>query len=165
MDAREDAVLFEARSAPLHALSENGVLWVAGLLLAGFTFTGLVFTLMGAWPVLAFAGIEGIGVVALLFLYRRHARTSGEVIRLTERELLVRRREGGRVFEASFEPFWARLEKREEAGRLPRLFLVHRSREAEVGCYLAAEERDSLEAALRDALRRYREPAWLRAAE
>jgi uncharacterized membrane protein len=158
MDSRPDAVLFEAHSAPLHALTDSGVIWVAGLMLLGFTFTGLVFTLMGAWPVLAFAGLEGVGVVALLLMYRRHARTSGELVMLTERELLVRRRERGRVTEARFEPYWARLERREEPGRTPRLFLVHRQREAEVGRYLAAEERDSLERALAAALRRWREP-------
>jgi uncharacterized membrane protein len=153
-------VLFEARSAPLHALGGFGLRLVIAVLAAGFLLTGVLFALLGAWPVLVFAGAEGLGVILLLLLYRRHARRSVEVVTLTDRALTVRRREGSRVTEARFEPGWARLERREAPDGTARLFLAQRAAEVEVGKFLAAEERDEMEAALRDALRRLRNPVF-----
>jgi len=158
-DTRED-MLFEARSAPLHALGTVGFRVLAGVLVAGFLLTGVLFTLLGAWPVLAFAGVEGGAVLLLLFLYRRHARRSVEVVTLTGRDLTVRRREGRRVTELQLQPGWARLERHESPDGSARLYLTHRAARIEVGKFLAAEERDGLEVALRDALWRWRNPRW-----
>lgn len=151
----DDPALFEARSGPPHNLDRRGFRLVAGLMLLGFTFTGTVFTLMGAWPVLVFAGVETGLAIGLLLLYRLHAQRSGEFVILTEGRLLVRRREGGRVMEAAFDPYWARLDRDEG-----KLFLRHRERRVEIGRFLSPDERDSLEGALLAALRRYREPVF-----
>lgn len=160
MEASRGETLFEARSAPLHALGAFGLRVVAGALAAGFLLTGVLFALLGAWPVLAFAGLEGAGVLLLLLLYRRHARQSVEIVTLTERDLVVRRREGARVVELRLQPGWARLERRDAPDGTARLFLAQRSREVEVGKFLCPEERDGLERALRDALWRWRHPRF-----
>lgn len=159
-EVMESTVLFEARSAPLHALGTFGLRLVIGVLSAGFLVTGVLFAVVGAWPVLVFAGAEGLGVILLLLLYRRHARQSVEIVTLTDRALTVRRREGRRVTEARFEPGWARLERREAPDGTARLFLAQRGAEAEVGRFLAAEERNEMEVALRDALWRLRNPRF-----
>ncbi len=109
---------------------------------------------------LVFAGAEGLGVILLLLLYRRHASRSVEVVTLTGRALTVRRREGRRVTEARFDPGWARLERREAPDGTARLFLAQRSGEVEVGKFLAAEERNQMEGALREALWRLRNPVF-----
>ena len=148
--------LFEARSAPLQSLSAGGFRIVAGVLVAGFGFTGTVFSILGAWPVLPFAGVETALVLGLMVLYRRHAGRSAELVVLTEGALRVTRREGRRCEEASFDPFWARLSWEDER----RLFLGHRARRIEIGRFLPPEEKRELERALDAALRRYRAPVF-----
>lgn len=147
--------LFEARSTPLNSLGERGFRIVAALVCVAFLGTGLFFTLMGAWPVLLFAGAETVLVLALLALYRRHAAHSAELVTLQAGAIWVRRREGKRVEEARFDPFWARL--RWEG---PRLLLGHRESSIEIGRFLAAEEREDLARQLDSALRAYREPRF-----
>lgn len=151
----ETPVIFEARSAPLNSMGEAGFRIVAGILLAGFTLTGTVFTILGAWPVLVFAGAETLVVIGMLALYRRHARRSAEIITLSSGELVIRRREGRRREEARFDPFWARLSW-EEA----RLFIGHRGTAMEIGRFLTLEEREDLARSLGESLRRYREPVF-----
>jgi uncharacterized membrane protein len=160
MGVSRQEIMFEARSAPLHALDARGFRLVALVLLLGSGLTGLLFAWVGAWPVLIFTGAEGAAVVLLLGLYRRHARHSVEIVTLTGQEWHVRRREGRRVVERRLDPYWARLERREGPGGSARLFLVHRQEAVEVGKFLAAEERDGLELALRAAMRRQREPRF-----
>lgn len=147
--------LFEAHSTPLNSLSARGFRIVAGILCGGFAFTGLLFTFMGAWPVLLFAGAEAVLVVAMLALYRQHAAHSAELVTLQAGSITVRRREGRRVEEARFDPFWARL--RWEG---PRLLLGHREASIEIGRFLATEDREDLAMQLEAALRAYREPRF-----
>lgn len=151
----ETPVIFEARSAPLNSMGEQGFRIVAGILLAGFTFTGTVFTILGAWPVLVFAGAETLVVIGMLALYRRHARRSAEIITLSSAQLVIRRREGRRSEEARFDPFWARLSWEEQ-----RLFIGHRGTAMEIGRFLTLEEREDLARSLGESLRRYREPVF-----
>lgn len=148
-------VIFEARSAPLNSLGDAGFWIVAGILVAGFTFTGTVFTILGAWPVLVFAGAETMLVIGMLALYRSQARSSAETVTLIEGQLTIRRREGRRREAASFDPFWARLRWREE-----RLFIAHRNAAIEIGRFLAPEERQDLAQSLEAVLLRYREPVF-----
>jgi len=151
----ETPTIFEARSAPLNSLGDTGFWIVAGILVAGFTFIGTVFTILGAWPVLVFAGVEAALVIGMLALYRTHARSSAEVITLASGRLTIRRREGRRREEARFDPFWARLRWQET-----RLFIAHRGAAIEIGRFLTAEEREDLAQNLDKALRRYREPVF-----
>lgn len=151
----ESPTLFEARSTPLNSLDLRGFRIVSGLLILAFTFSGTVFTLMGAWPVLAFAGAETLLVIGLLASYRRHAARSLETVTLSEGRLIIRRRDGKRREEASFDPFWARLRWEET-----RLFVAHRGAAIEIGRFLTPEEREELEQRLGAVLRRYREPIF-----
>jgi uncharacterized membrane protein len=151
----ETPTIFEARSAPLNSMGDQGFRIVAGILLAGFTFTGTVFTILGAWPVLVFAGAETLLVIGMLALYRSQARSSAEIVTLASGQLTIRRREGRRREEARFDPFWARL--RWEEGRL---FIAHRGAGIEIGRFLTMEEREDLAQSLGEALRRYREPVF-----
>jgi len=151
----DSPTLFEARSTPLNSMGKQGFWIVAGILVAGFTFTGTVFTLMGAWPVLAFAGVETAMVIGMLALYRSQASRSLETITLTESRVAICRREGKRCEEASFDPFWARL--RWDGTRL---FIGQRTAGIEIGRFLTPEEREDLARSLQAALTRYREPVF-----
>jgi uncharacterized membrane protein len=78
------------------------VLCVASLAVA------LMFTLQGAWLVLAFSVFE-MAVVALAFLhYARHA-TDHEHIALTDGCLLVEAIEAGKVRQTRLDPQWTRI--------------------------------------------------------
>lgn len=147
--------LFEARSRPLNSLDARGFRILAALVCAVFAGLGLFLALMGAWPVLIFMGAEAVLVLALFALYRRHAARSVEVVTLCPGAVTVRRREGSRLAEASFDPFWARL--RWEGGRL---LLGQRDQTIEIGRFLPPEEREELARALDTALRAYREPRF-----
>lgn len=151
----ESPTLFEARSAPLCSLNERGFRILAGLLVLGFAFSGTVVTLLGAWPATAFAGAEVALVLGLMALYRAWARGSGETVTLMEGRLTIRRREGRRREEASFDPFWARI--RWEGSRL---FVGQRREVIEIGRFLGADEREDFARVLEAALRRYREPVF-----
>lgn len=151
----ETATIFEARSAPLNSLGDRGFWIVAGILVAGFTFTGTVFTVLGAWPVLVFAGVETLLVIGMLALYRAQARSSSEIVTLASGQLTIRRREGRRREEARFDPFWARL--RWEGTRL---YITHRGPGIEIGRFLTPEEREDLARSLGEALRQYRDPVF-----
>lgn len=151
----ETATIFEARSAPLNSLGDRGFWIVAGILIAGFTFTGTVFTILGAWPVLLFAGAETLLVIGMLALYRSQARSSAEIVTLASGQLTIRRREGRRREEARFDPFWARLRWEET-----RLFIAHRGAAIEIGRFLTPEEREDMAQSLGEALRRYRSPEF-----
>jgi len=151
----ETPTLFEARSAPLNSLGARGFRMLAGLLLLGFTFSGTVVMLMGAWPVTAFAGVEAALLLGLMALYRSWARGSTETVTLTEGCLTIRRRDGRRFEQASFDPFWART--RWEGTKL---YIGQRQRVIEIGRFLAPGEREDLARVLEQALRRYREPVF-----
>jgi uncharacterized membrane protein len=147
--------LFVARSAPLDSLGARGFRILAWLMGAAFAGTGLLFALMGAWPVLIFAGAEALLVLVLMAAYRTHATASSETITLTEEEITIRRRQGRRVTEARFQPYWARV-----AWDGQRLRLTHRGQEVEIGLFLGPEEREALADALTRALRAQRNPVF-----
>jgi uncharacterized membrane protein len=152
---QDAAPLFEARTAPLDSLGPRGFRIVAWLLGGAFAATGLVFAWVGAWPVLVFAGAEGLLVLGLLLLYRRTVARDSEWVAIVDGRVRVRRRRGRRVEALELDAFWARL-AREEG----RLLLGQRDRRIEVGCFLGPEEREAFGLELEAALHRARNPSF-----
>ncbi len=58
--------LFAARLTPHRSLSPRGVRLVAGFAAALLLLPGLVFYLLGAWPVVGFMGLDVIGLYVAL---------------------------------------------------------------------------------------------------
>ena len=142
------AILRPNRSASVKAIN------LAVALLAGvFFLTGIGFTLIGAWPVLGFLGLE---IVLLYLALRWNLLAAGrhETISLTERALTVERVDpwGVRTTE-TFDPAWARVTLDERQGRLE---IRSHGKGLVVGGFLAPEERAEFAAALRDALAKSR---------
>ncbi|NGM23676.1 DUF2244 domain-containing protein [Roseomonas stagni] len=160
MSAASDPILFEAVSTPPRSLSDRGMRWLVILACAGAAIPAVLFTLLGAWPVLPFLGIEVLLVLFLVSLHRRWTRAAVEVVRLTEGKLHVATADGrGGRRVAELEPYWTRVRLEEEGGS-PRLMLVQRHRRVEVGTFLAPDEKRDLAAALQAALGRYRNPVF-----
>jgi uncharacterized membrane protein len=114
---------------------------------------GMVFLMMGAWPVFGFFGID----VALLYwalkLNYRHAAAYEEVT-VTPAALKVRKvSHRGRAREWVLNPLWVKLDMTEvhEFG-IERLFLVSRGKALTIASFLGPDEKASFANALGAAL-------------
>jgi uncharacterized membrane protein len=153
----QSETLFRATITPNLSLGRTGVRVVLGLFLAANAAIAAVFWLRGAWPIVPFLGLDVVLVAGAFAICRRRARAFEEV-RLTPRELLVRRVAPGRATEEHrFDPYWVRLtrETREEEG-LVRLRLASHGRSLTIAQALSPPERASFARALEGAMERLR---------
>ncbi|UFN48682.1 DUF2244 domain-containing protein [Roseomonas sp. OT10] len=156
-----EPVLFEAICVPQRSWTPRGFAILSGLLLGASGSAATVFALLGAWPVLGFLGLEVPLVLALVALHHRRSGRVSEVLRLSGGRLRISRTDPrGRREEASLEPYWTRVELREQGGTAGRLRLTCRGRAIEVGRCLSQPEKQDLAQALVAALRLYREPRF-----
>jgi uncharacterized membrane protein len=124
------------------------------LVLGGTGFVvGLVFFLLGAWPVMGFLGLD---VLLVYWAFRASYRSAAayEEVTVTPSELKVRKvSHRGKIAEWTLNPLWVRLERKthEEFG-IERLFLVSRGRRLTVAAFLGPSEKASFAAALAAAL-------------
>lgn len=163
MSAGSGPILFEAVCTPPRSLSRRGLRLIGAAFATAAAVTGLLFALLGAWPVLGFLGLEVVLVVGLLSANLRWSSRAVEMVVLTEDALRVIRTDGrGRREEARLEPYWTRVEARREDGEgaIGALVLRQRGREVEIGRYLSEGEKRHLAEALTQALRRYRNPVF-----
>jgi uncharacterized membrane protein len=152
-DHQGEAPLFSAVITPHRSLSQRGfialMLVIGGANLAG----GLLALAAGAWPVMAFMGLD----VALIYWALKASYRSGasyEQVIVTPTELTVRKvSHRGKVGEWSLNPLWVRLEREEmqEFG-LQELTVVSYGRRLPIAAALSPPERESFAAALGDAL-------------
>lgn len=151
-------LIFEATSRPRQSLNRTGMKVTALVLSIGFGLSGILFLILGAWPVLGFAGVELLLVLGLFAMHRARAGRCVEQVSLGAGRLSVRRVDGsGRTHESSLDPYWARVRLAEDGGRL---VVGHRGQETEIGLFLNADEKRDLARALTGALTRYREPRF-----
>lgn len=159
--APPDPVTFEAVCTANQSLGDRGMTAIAVFVVAASTAVATLFSVLGAWPVVGFAGAEVLLVLGLLSLHRRGGRRAMEVVVLAGGRLVVRRTDTrGRREELAFDPYWVRVSLQERRGTASRLMLNERQRGIEVGGLLGDAERRELAATLADALRRYREPLF-----
>ncbi len=133
------------------SLSPRQALLVYALLCAATLGIALVFTLRGAWMVLAFALIEAAAVGAALLHYSRHA-LDHEHIRLQHGCLLVERLDGQRRYAVKLDPSHARVILA-DAGMRTLIRIEARGVSVEIGRFLAPSARLEMVRALRQALR------------
>ena len=145
--------LFSALLTPHRSLSRTGfVVLMAFLSVVSFA-AGLVFLLMGAWPVLGFFGLDVLVVYWAFRVNFRDARASEEIT-ITPSELRVRRvSHRGHVVEWVLNPLWVRLDQKTHAEfGIEKLYLVSRGRRISVASFLGADEKASFAKALTAAL-------------
>ncbi|MBQ5950438.1 DUF2244 domain-containing protein [Massilia sp. ST3] len=133
------------------SLSPRQALLVYALLSAATLGIALVFTLRGAWMVLAFALVESAAVGAALYYYARHA-LDRECLRLADGCLLVQRHDGVHSSELRLDPRHTRVTLA-DLGMRTLVVLEARGQRAEVGRFLVPAARLELAAQLRQALR------------
>jgi uncharacterized membrane protein len=152
-DAIVDPPIFSAVLTPHRSLGPTGFL-IFMLVLGGMGFcSGVVFLLLGAWPVFGFLGLDVL-LVYWAFRVNYRSATAYEQVIITASELMVRKvNHHGRVRQWTMNPVWVRLHRDEhqEFG-IERLFLVTRGRRLPVASFLGPKEKASFAHALAAAL-------------
>jgi uncharacterized membrane protein len=145
--------LFSALLTPHRSLNRTGFLVLMGVLTLVSFAAGVVFLLMGAWPVFGFFGLDVLVVYWAFRINFRRAKATEE-ISVTPSELRVRRvSHRGHVVEWVLNPLWVRLEQKTHAEfGIERLYLVSRGRHISVGSFLGPDEKASFAKALLAAL-------------
>jgi uncharacterized membrane protein len=151
--APAEPTIFSSVITPQRSLSATGFL-VLMLCIGGVSFaSGMLFLLLGAWPVFGFLGLDVLLIYVAFRANFRSARAYEEVT-VTASELTVRKvNPRGGVREWTLNPVWVRLDRtvHEEFG-IERLFLVSRGRRLSIAAFLGPDEKASFARALSSAL-------------
>ena len=148
-----EPTIFAAVITPHCPLSSTGFL-IFMLCIGGASFvSGVVFLLLGAWPVFGFLGLD---VLLVYWAFRSNFRAARayEEVKVTATELTVRKvNQRGGVREWTLNPVWVQLDRsvHEEFG-IVRLFLVSRGRRLLIAGFLNPDEKKSFASALSAAL-------------
>jgi uncharacterized membrane protein len=148
-----DAPLFCARITPHRSLSRSGFIALMAIVIAISFAAGILFLMMGAWPVFVFFGLNALIIYwAFKVNFRRAAATEDIVV--TPYEIRVRRvSHRGHVVEWTLNPLWVRLEQKSHAEfGIEKLYLVSRGRRLSVGSFLGPDEKASFSKALLEAI-------------
>jgi uncharacterized membrane protein len=124
------------------------------LAIGGLSFvSGVMFLLIGAWPVFGFLGLDVILVYWAFRINYRAARAYEEVS-VTASELTVRKvSHRGQVRQWTLNPLWVQLDRQthDEFG-IQGLFLISRGRRLQIAGCLSPDEKASFARALSTAL-------------
>ncbi|HMF23745.1 MAG TPA: DUF2244 domain-containing protein [Pseudolabrys sp.] len=148
-----EPTIFSATLTPHRSLGRVGFL-ILMLLFGGVSFvTGMLFLLIGAWPVFGFFGLDVLLLYWAFRLNYRHA-NAYEQVTVTPSSLTVRKVSHlGRAREWVLNPLWVRLDKVEiEEFGIDRLFLVSRGKKLAVASFLGPDEKASFAKELAAAL-------------
>jgi uncharacterized membrane protein len=143
---------FRAILHPHRSLGPRGFLVLMGAIGAVSFVTGMVFLVMGAWPVMGFFGLD----VALIYLAFKLNYRSGrlhELVELTPEALTVTRvHPSGKRESFDFNPYWVRVFVAEGPQGRTDLRLASHGREFSFGRFLTDDERRDFSDALSGAL-------------
>ena len=149
--------LFDAVLRPHRSLSPLGFRLLMASFACAFLALGLYFTLLGAWPILPFCGLEILLLWGAFKLNYRAGRRY-ESVRLTPERLEVAQVQpsGAAERHAFAPPHWLAVVLEETTGGGNRLTLRSHGRSLSIGEFLSPDERVELAQALRGALARLR---------
>jgi uncharacterized membrane protein len=114
--------------------------------------TGLLFYLLGAWPVIGFMGLDVL-LIYIAFKLNFRALQLYETVDLTDDALTVTRvAPSGKAQSWSFNPYWVRLSLQQRLGRSSELSLASHGRRLVFASFLTDDEREDFASALSSAL-------------
>jgi uncharacterized membrane protein len=148
-----EPTLFSAIVTPHRSLSSLGFLIVMAAIGSVSFAAGMMFLLMGAWPVFGFFGLDVL-LVYWAFRVNYRAAAAYEEVTVTASELKLRKvSHRGQISEWTLNPVWVRLDRitHEEFG-IEQLFLVSGGRRLPVASFLGPQEKESFAAALAAAI-------------
>src|SRR4026207_84741 len=115
---------FSAVLTPHRSLGPKGFMVLMGAVCAVSFGTGLLFYLLGAWPVIGFMGLDVLLIYVAFKLNYRAGRLY-ETVGLKENAFIVTRvQASGKAERWSFNPYWVRLRLDQRIGRSTELSLV-----------------------------------------
>ncbi len=144
-----EPTLFSAIITPHRSLGGLGFFILMGVVSVVSFAAGMVFLIMGAWPVFGFFGLDVLLIYWAFRINYRRALAYEEVM-VTATELRVRKvSHRGKVAEWTLNPLWVRLDRDTHAEfGIERLFLVSRGRKLPIAGFLSPPEKESFAAAL-----------------
>jgi uncharacterized membrane protein len=149
---------FSAVLTPHRALSPRGFMVLMAAICVVSFGTGLMFFLMGAWPVIGFMGLDVL-LIYIAFKLNFRALRLYETVDLTEKALTVTRVDpSGRSRSWSFNPYWVRIKVEPRVGRSNQLSLASHGERLVFASFLTDEEREDFAQALSSALSAARSP-------
>jgi uncharacterized membrane protein len=156
---RQEPPLFRAVLTPHRSLGPRGFMVLMGALCVVSFGTGLMFYLLGAWPVLGFMGLD-IALIYAAFRLNFRALRLYETVDLTEEALTVTRVDpAGREQSWRFNPYWVRLKLEPRIGRSTELSITSHGNRLVLASFLTDSEREDFALALSSALFSARGPA------
>jgi uncharacterized membrane protein len=154
-----ERVLLDLTLAPHRSLDQRGLTIVMALISLVSFGAGLVFFLIGAWPVVGFLGLDVALIYVALKVNLNRARAS-ETLRLTDSALVIERvSHRGQRRALTLQPYWLNVHLDDPPEHHSHVWLRSHGRSVAVGMFLPPDERVVLADRLREALRRLREPA------
>ena len=152
--------IFEALLYPHRSLGRRGylILTIGTATIIGLY--GLVFLILGAWPIFGFLGGEWF---LFWYLFTRHHRGNArsERIRLYADHLIFERRDAkGAVVVERLQPYWLNVILERADAQDNALYLRSHGRSIPVGDFLSPDERRDLARELKDVLDRHRRPEY-----
>jgi uncharacterized membrane protein len=149
---------FSAVLTPHRSLGPTGfAVLMAGVCLVSFG-TGLLFYLLGAWPVIGFMGLD-VALIYIAFKLNFRALRLYETVDLTQHALTVTRvTPSGHSQSWRFNPYWVRLSVQERVGRSSELSIASHGERLVFASFLTDEEREDFASALTAALSAARSP-------
>ncbi|HEX2114475.1 MAG TPA: DUF2244 domain-containing protein [Alphaproteobacteria bacterium] len=150
-----EPLLLDLVLRPHRSLTPRGFRALMAVLIAFGIVSGVMFLLLGAWPVLGFLGLD----VLLVYLAFRASYAGGRVyerIRLSPEALIVDRVDRwGRQRRFEMPPQWLRVEVDAATSRL---HLVSHGRSLAIADFLPRDELDEVADAVRQGLAQLRDP-------
>jgi uncharacterized membrane protein len=148
-----EPTIFSAVLTPHRSLGRTGFLVLMCAVGAISFAAGMVFLLIGAWPVLGFFGLD---VLLVYWAFKASYRSAAayEQVTVTASEMKVRKvSHRGQVREWTLNPLWVRIDRQDDAEfGMRALSLVFRGRTLPIGSFLGPSEKESFTAALNAAL-------------
>jgi uncharacterized membrane protein len=153
-----DRPLFRAVLTPHRSLGPKGFMVLMAAVCVVSFGTGLLFFMLGAWPVIGFMGLDVL-LIYIAFKLNFRALRLYETIDLTGDALTVTRvAPSGRSQSWSFNPYWVRLSLVPRLGRSSELAIASHGRRLVFASFLTDEEREDFASALSRALAATRSP-------
>ena len=148
-----EPTIFSATLTPHRSLGRVGFLILMILFGLVSFITGMLFLVLGAWPVFGFFGLDVLLLYWAFRLNYRHAEAY-EQVTVTCSELRVRKVSHlGRAREWVLNPIWVRLDKVEiEDFGIDRLFLISRGKKLSIASFLSPGEKADFARELANAL-------------
>lgn len=121
--------------------------------------TGLLFYLIGAWPVVGFMGLD-VALIYIAFKLNYRSARLYETVGLTRNALTVTRvMPSGKAQSWSFNPYWVRLNLEDRVGRSSELSIASHGKRLVFATFLTDHEREDFAHALNAALSAAKAPS------